>query len=193
MGDDGVMDENRDQVNRTFESGPSDPVRFADGPGTFVEVTVDAPTARVWELVSDIELPVQFSEELLGAEWNPGTDGATGPGPDATFTGHNKHAAIGEWSTQNFMTEYEVERVFAWSVVDRDNPGARWRWDLAPAGDQTNLRFSVSLGPGPSGTTMAIDSMPDKEAKIISRRIDAISTNMSRTVNGVKDLAEVTD
>ncbi len=184
------MSDRGEQVNRTFESGPSDPVVFTDGPGTFVEVTVDAPATRVWELVSDIELPVRFSEELLGAEWNPGPDGTARPGPDGTFTGHNKHAAIGEWSTQNFITEYEVDRVFAWSVVDRDNPGARWRWDLTPVGGRTKLRFSVSLGPGPSGTTLAIDSMPDKEAKIISRRIDAISANIGRTVNGVKDIAE---
>lgn len=184
------MSDEIDDVNRTFESGPSDPVEFTDGPGTFVEVAINASATTVWELVSDIELPMNFSEELLGAEWNPDSDGAVGPGPDATFTGHNKHAAVGEWSTQNFITDYEIDKVFAWSVVDRDNPGARWRWDLRPNGEQTSLRFSVILGPGPSGTTMAIDSMPDKAAKIIGRRITEISSNMTRTVHGVKSLAE---
>ena len=178
------MSETHDDVIRTFESGPSDPVRFTDGPGTIVEIVIDAPAAAVWAVVSDIEAPAQFSEELLGAEWNEG-----GPGPDATFTGRNKHAAVGEWETQNFITTYEVERVFAWSVVDRDNPGARWRFDLTPNDDQTELRFGVVLGPGPSGTTMAIDSMPDKEAKIIHRRIAEINANMLRTVNGIGGLA----
>lgn len=174
-----------DDVNRTFESGPSDPVKFTDGPGTWVEASVDAPVDVVWALVSDIDIPARFSEELIGAEWNE-----DGPGPDATFTGSNKHAAIGEWTTQNFITDYAVERTFAWSVVDRDNPGARWRFDLTPAGDHTTLRFSVVLGPGPSGTTMAISSMPDKEPKIIHRRIGEINANMARTVSGISDLAE---
>ena len=182
------MPETADDVIRTFESGPSHPVRFTDGPGTAVEVVIGAPVASVWALVSDIAVPALFSEELIGAEWNE-----DGPGPDATFTGRNKHAAIGEWKTQNFVTAYAVERTFSWSVVDRDNPGARWRFDLGPGSADdvqgTTLRFSVVLGPGPSGTTMAIESMPDKEAKIIHRRIGEINANMMRTVQGIREMA----
>lgn len=178
-----------DEVIRTFESGPSDPVRFADGPGTYVETRIEAPVAQVWKVVTDIEVPVQFSEELLGAEWNDGS----GAGPDASFTGHNTHPVVGTWSTQNYVTEFELERVFAWSVVSVDDPGARWRWDLSPDGDATLVRFSMIIGPGPSGTTMAIDSMPDKEARIIHRRIDDINANMRRTIEGVKAIAEGRD
>lgn len=182
------MPETSDEVIRTFESGPSDPVRFTDEPGTAVEVVIDAPVSTVWALASDIGVPARFSEELIGADWNE-----DGPGPNATFTGRNKHAAIGEWTTQNFVTAFEIDRSFAWSVVDRDNPGARWRFDLGPAsaddGEATTLRFSVVLGPGPSGTTMAIESMPDKEAKIIHRRIGEINANMSRTVHGIRSMA----
>ena len=48
----------------------------------------------------------------------------------------------------------------------------------------------VALGPGPSGTTMAIDSMPDKESRIISRRIEGQFANMQRTVEGVKRIVD---
>ncbi len=56
-----------DRYSRTYESGPSRPVTLADGPGTVVEIDVDAPAERVWETVCDIDLPADYSEEFLGA------------------------------------------------------------------------------------------------------------------------------
>ena len=179
-----------DDVIRTFESGPSDPVTFGDGPGTYVEVVVDAPAARVWELVTDIALPARFSEELQSAEWEVDASGNTGPAPGAVFIGHNTYPAIGEWSTRNHVVEYEAERTFAWATIDPEQSSARWRWDLDEHDGATTLRFSARLGPGPSGTTMAIDAMPDKEAKIIHRRIGEVNANLQRTIDGVRAIAE---
>ena len=52
-------------------------MRFTDGPTTEVDVVVDASAARVWELLSDIDLPARlcgeefavllFESELQGA------------------------------------------------------------------------------------------------------------------------------
>lgn len=179
-----------DDVIRTFESGPSDPVRFSDGPGTYVEVDVDAPASRMWDLVTDIEMPVRFSAELRGAEWSADESGNAGPGPGAVFTGHNVYPAIGEWSTQNHVTVFELGTAFGWATIDPESSSARWRWDIDDRGDTVRVRFSTRLGPGPSGTKMAIDAMPDKEAKIIHRRIGEVNANMRRTVEGVKALAE---
>jgi hypothetical protein len=64
--------DHEDDVPRTFRHGPSDPVVFSDGPGTWVEVHVDAPADDVWAAVTDIDLPARFSEEFLGATWNEG-------------------------------------------------------------------------------------------------------------------------
>ena len=44
-------------------------MKYADGPQAEVELVVDAPIERVWELVTDINLPAQFSSELIGADW----------------------------------------------------------------------------------------------------------------------------
>ena len=46
------------------------------------------------------------------------------------------------------------------------------------------------MGPGPSGTTMAITANPGKEARVLRRRLNEVQANMQRTVEGIKQLAE---
>jgi hypothetical protein len=46
------------------------------------------------------------------------------------------------------------------------------------------------MGPAPSGLTIAITAMPDKEERIIARRLQEYETNMRATVEGIKRLAE---
>jgi len=50
--------------------------------------------------------------------------------------------------------------------------------------------MAMILGPGPSGLTMAIDSMPDKEDRIIHRRVRSQHTSMLQVVAGVKRTVE---
>ncbi len=46
------------------------------------------------------------------------------------------------------------------------------------------------MGPGSSGTATAIERMPDKEERIVLRRIAEMRPNMQRTVDGIRQLAE---
>lgn len=172
-------------VPRTFRSGPSDPVQFRDGPGTWAETHVAASPSLVWEAVVDINLPAQFSQEFLGAEW----DGEH-IGVGSSFVGRNHHPAIGEWELECIVDDFEPDRVFGWATADIDKPGARWRFRLQPDRDGTLLRFEVSIGPGPSGTTAAIEAMPDKESRIIHRRIGELHENMTLTVEGMREMLE---
>lgn len=161
---------------------------LANGPGVVVEVEVDAPPSRVWALVTDIDLPGRFSSEFRGAVWDEGCDG---PAAGARFVGTNFHPAVGEWQTTSTVVACEPERVFAWNVSDVDRPGAQWRFELDPLhGGRTRLRQSVTLGPGPSGLTPAIASMPDKEPRILARRQDEHRANIAVTLAGIKELAE---
>ena len=52
------------------------------------------------------------------------------------------------------------------------------------------LRQWAQLGPAPSGLTPAIEAMPDKEERIIARRLAEHRANMEATVNGIKSVAE---
>jgi nitroreductase len=174
-----------DRFGVTFERGPAEVLRFEDGPGAVAEIDIEAAPARVWALVTDLNLPARFSDEFLGAEWE-----SRQPGPGAVFRGRNHHPALGEWVTRCFVDAYEPPRAFGWRTSDPDNPGARWRFDLSPAGRGTRLRFSVTLGPGPSGTTMAISANPGKEHRVLRRRLREVQANLGRTLEGVKALAE---
>jgi nitroreductase len=172
-----------DRYAHTWESGPSDPPTLADGPGTVVEVDIKAKSEEVWKLVSDINFGAQFSEEFVGARW---ADGVDGPAVGAQFIGSNVHDAIGEWDVPCFVDRYVEGREFGWVTSDADNPGARWHLDIASIAGSTRLRYSVKLGPGPSGISHAIGAMPDKEPRILARRVEEHRANMQRVIDGVK-------
>lgn len=162
-------------------------MKYADGPTVEVAVVIDAPAERVWALISDIDLPARFSSEFQGSHW---MDGATGPAPGARFVGRNRHPATGEWETTCVVTECEPGRSFGWAVGDADYPSASWRFDIEDEGSGVRLRQWARLGPAPSGLTPAILAMPDKEERIVARRLDEHRANMQATVDGVKALAE---
>jgi hypothetical protein len=154
---------------------------MSEGPEAVVEVHVDAPPAAVWAVASDITVPPRFSEELQEARWLD----------DRSFRGRNHHPAIGEWETTSYVVASEPERRFAWAVGSVEQPAASWSFELVPCpGGGTTLRQRCHLGPGPSGLTPALEAMPDKEERIIARRLDEHRANMQRTLEGIKALAE---
>jgi nitroreductase len=167
----------------TWASGPSEPPCLADGPGTVVEVDIKAKPADVWAVVTDLGLSARFSEESLGARWAEGFDG---PSLGAQFIGSNRHKAIGEWDVPCFVHRFVEGKEFGWVTSDPDNPGAQWLFEVAPIAGSTRLRYSVRLGPGPSGITMAITNMPDREPDILRRRVKEHRANMQRVLDGIK-------
>jgi hypothetical protein len=89
-----------------------------------------------------------------------------------------------------FVDAWDEPRAFGWRTSSTDSPGARWRFDLEPRDRGTRLRFSYVMGPGASGTTAAITANPGKESRVLRRRLDEVYANMSRTVAGIKEIAE---
>jgi nitroreductase len=174
-----------DRFGTTFRSGPGEAMALADGPGAIAETDIDAPVGAVWDLVTDVNLPARFSSEFLGAEW-----ASEARGVGAQFNGRNQHPAVGEWTVPCFVDAFDEQRSFGWCTSDMENPGARWRFDLEPTAGRTRLRFSYVIGPGQSGTTMAVEANPGKEARVLRRRLDEVQANMQRTVDGIKELAE---
>ena len=100
------------------------------------------------------------------------------------------HPAIGEWDVPCFVHRYEERAEFGWVTSDPDNPGAQWRFVLSSIAGATRLRYSLLIGPGPSGISAAIAAMPDKEPRILYRRIEEHRTNMRRVVEAIKAAAE---
>jgi uncharacterized membrane protein len=161
--------------------------RYADKPVVEVRIWIDAPPARVWGLVSDIELMPAMSSELQSVEW---LDGATGPAAGARFLGRSRHEAMGEWEATSQVVEFEAEQVFGWAVGDPANPSARWRFRLEPKDGGTELSEWMQIGPARSGLSFAIDRMPDKEQKIVFVRMREFERNITVTLEQIKALAE---
>jgi hypothetical protein len=165
------------------------PVRFADRPTTETDVYVAAPPPTVWPLVTEITTPARCGTELQAATW---VDPEGAPCLGARFTARNAHPAGGEWETTSTIVDFVPERRFGWAVGDPDRPSAVWRLELTPEGDGTRLRYWAQMGPGPSGITAVIEKMPEKEERIIARRLEEWDRNMAATINGIKQMAEGT-
>ena len=164
-------------------------MKYADCPTVSVSVTVEATAATVWDLVSDITLPTRFSSEIRSVDW---LDGATAPALGARFVGRSAHEAIGEWETTCRITDLDEGRRVEWTVGGAgDEPSSIWRFTIAPRDDATvELEQWFQMGPARSGLSHAIDRMPDKEERIVARRMSEHQANMERTLAGIKQLAE---
>jgi len=160
---------------------------LAAGPGVTVEVDIAAAPTRVWELVSDINLPARFSTEFLGATWI----NTESPRVGAAFVGRNRREEGGEWETTSYIVAWEPPWVLAWNVSDPAQPSAQWRFELEPLGSGTRLRQQVTIGPAMSGTARAMAQQPEQAQQILTRRRDQLRRNMERTTHGIKQLAEL--
>ncbi|MGD1239764.1 SRPBCC family protein [Mycobacterium seoulense] len=161
--------------------------RYADKPTVEASTWVDADPARVWSLVSDIKLMPTLSNELQAVEW---AEGADAPRVGARFIGHNEHEAFGRWSTTSQIVACDEPREFAWAVGQPEDPAAMWRFRLTPRDGGTALSYWMQMGPGRSGLSVAIESMPDKEQKIVFVRMREFEAAIGKTLAAIKRLAE---
>ena len=159
-------------------------MKFADGPSVEVDTYIEATPERVWEVAVDLTRMGDWSSENKGGEWMDGE-----PALGARFRGVNQREDF-KWETVSVVTQFDPPQVFEWKVGDPDRPAATWRYVLKPEGGGTRLHQFTEMGPGPSGLTMAIDRMPEKEERIIANRCEEQRRNMTATVEGIKAAAE---
>ncbi|HYL53641.1 MAG TPA: hypothetical protein VEZ15_16830 [Acidimicrobiia bacterium] len=88
------------------------------------------------------------------------------------------------------MNRFEPMREFGWCVTDIDEPSSTWSFELEQQSDGVHLRQRARMGPAPSGLSIAITAMPDKEERIVARRLEEFEANMRATLQGIKHLAE---
>lgn len=161
--------------------------RYADTPTVEASTWIDADPARVWSLVSDIELMPTLSSELQSVQWE---QACGGPRVGARFVGYNEHEAFGQWSTTSHIVSCDEQREFCWAVGEPESPTATWRFRLKPRSGGTELSYWMQMGPGRSGLSVAIESMPDKEQKIVFVRMREFESAIGNTLAAIKRLAE---
>lgn len=162
-------------------------MRYSDTPVVEVRVLVAAPPVRVWDLVSDIEVIAEFSRETQSVRW---LDGDGGAAVGRRFQGVNAHPAVGEWTTESTVVVCEPERAFQWDVGPPEAPAASWGYELTPAEGGTQVRGWGRLGPGWSNLSAAIEKWPEKEEKIVARRLEEFRAGIAATLAGIKARAE---
>jgi hypothetical protein len=157
-------------------------MRYRDQPTVEVAARVVGDPAAIWALVTDIGLPARHSDELQRVEWVEGSTVEVGN----RFRGHNQNPALGEWATECTVIEVEPGRRWVWTVSAGDQRMATWGFEVDPGREAVTVRQWARMGPDPSGLNVAIDAMPDKEARIIARRLDDWRTNMAANLAGIK-------
>ncbi len=161
-------------------------MKFADGPETAASLIIDADAEAIWPVVIDPATSPKFSDELQRAEWDEHPTGE--PGLGSVLVGYNQRDDMGEWMTRSTITRFEPHRCFEWTVNDIENPVSVWRFDLAEVADGCQLSYRVRLGPGPSGLTEAIASMPEIEEQVIEGRLMMLHRNMVNVLEGIRDI-----
>lgn len=98
-------------------------------------VTVRAPAADLFRLISDPVTMASFAEETVAARW---LDGATQAALGKRFTGINRNGWR-RWRTICEITTYEPGRRIAYDVSAPviNVPISRWQYELEPGSDGT--------------------------------------------------------
>lgn len=108
-------------------------------------IAIDAPAAKVYELVSDITRTGEWSPECVGGSWVSGAAGRVG----ARFHGYNQDGTAA-WTSESEVVRADEARAFAFSVLRFRAGGASdggdwvdgsrlgdmtWAFELADDGD----------------------------------------------------------
>jgi hypothetical protein len=125
--------------------------------------------------------------QLQAVEW---VDDANAVEVGARFRGRNKHEAFRDWATVCEVVEVEDQRRWVYNVIGPEGVSGTWAFEVEPASDGVLVRQWARMGPGPSGLTPAIVAQPDKEARIVSRRLAEWQQNMQANLEQVRSRAE---
>lgn len=162
-------------------------MRYRDQPTVEVTQRVRCDVATAWGYVTDISVPARCSAELQSAEW---LDGADGVRVGARFRGRNRNDAIGQWETVCEVVEVEEQRRWVWNVLGHEEPVASWGFEVEPASDGVLIRQWARMGPGPSGLNIGIAAQPDKEARIVARRLSEWQHGMQANLDWIQSQVE---
>lgn len=95
-----------------------------------VALRIDAPSDRIYGIITDIAQMGRLSPECTGGKW---LGAATGPAMGARFKGTNKRG-VARWSTTNEVVAATPGQEFSFET---QQSGTRWTYRLQPDGDGT--------------------------------------------------------
>ncbi len=144
------------------------------------ETTVRADPERVWALLADTRRMGEWSPELVGM-W-PVLRGGLRPGQQ--YVGLNRRGVV-VWPTRSVVAVLESGRRLAW---DTRSSGARWIWELEPAGPgETRV---VHRRPVPRRLTVLSKLFAGALLGGAGGHADELEQHMATTVARLKSAAE---
>lgn len=159
------------------------------GAFTEVELVVDLPVERVWELVTDVGRTGEWSPECVFAAWRPGQGEV--PRAGARFDARNEYADGFVAVVECVVTEAVRPSVFAWVVLDEerdvDRPGSIWRYELDPVPGGTRVRQRFTHGPGLTGVRAGMLDHPGRARAVLEGRLAELRANMRATLHAMLD------
>ncbi len=149
-------------------------------------IRIDAPQAKVWNLVTDVHRMVEFSPELVNVEWlvEPAE-----PTLGARFAGKSRIGGF-EWTRNCTIVEAREPRLFTYEVYDEADELAqsRWSFEVTEDGDSTILRQRFAHVPdGRSTIRLMAEAEPDRAEEIVAERAEMLKDAMRRTLESMRD------
>jgi uncharacterized protein YndB with AHSA1/START domain len=143
------------------------------------EATIAAPPDKVWSLITDVSRMPDWSPELL--RMLPLKRGGMRRGQ--WYVGINRRKAV-VWPTRNVVAVLEPGRTLAW---DTTSSGARWIWEIKPAGEGTHV---VHRRPVPGRLTLVSRLFAPVFLGGSTEHADELESGMAATVQRLKAAAE---
>ncbi|MBA2956395.1 SRPBCC family protein [Nocardioides sp. MAH-18] len=146
------------------------------------EAEVAAPPAAVWSLLTDLSRMPEWSPELV--RMVPLKRGGLRVGQ--WYLGINRRKGV-VWPTRNVVALLEPGRVLAW---DTTSSGARWIWELAPAGPEGASTRVVHRRPVPGRLTRSSRIFAPLALGGGAGHADELEAGMAQTVARLRAAAE---
>jgi hypothetical protein len=148
-------------------------------------ISVAAPPAAAWQIVSDPPVMITFAEEAYRARWLGRTTRAA---IGARFRGYNRKDRR-RWFTNCTITDMRENERFAYDVdAPLGLPISRWQYDIEPAEDgqgctiiETNwLRVPLWLIPIAMALTGTVDR-PGHNTRNIATTLERLKAHLEDT------------
>lgn len=146
-------------------------------------IHIDAPPARVWELVTAMERYGEWSPENTGGYWRKKPDGSVGTGQVGDeFVGINRRDGQ-EWKGLVEIVERTEERAFTFITGGSALNYVQWGYRLEPDGDGTKLTQHWEL------RNLSPIMVENGDEEVQRRRRNALDS-IDKTLPAIKAAAE---
>ncbi|TWP54183.1 SRPBCC family protein [Lentzea tibetensis] len=159
---------------------------YVTGARVDVELELDVPAQRLWELITDVTRIGEWSPECVHADW------LDTPGVGARFEARNEfpHGFVGHVICE--VTEMTAPTRFAWTVGGKDviddddhKTESLWYYELVPQGSKVLVRHGFEHGPGMTGLREHVEANPSRGTDILEGRLRELRENMTTTLRAM--------